>query len=57
VLDKALSDDRSHHLARVVLPLAAVEAQRERLRVGDIFGRGGCEATGSVGYGRDRNAG
>jgi hypothetical protein len=28
VIDKALGDDRGHELARVVLPLAAVEPQR-----------------------------
>jgi hypothetical protein len=44
VLDKAPGDDPRHDLTRVVLPLAAVEAERERQGVGDVI-RGGLFPT------------
>jgi hypothetical protein len=50
MLDKPLSDDPRRDLGGVVLPLAAVEAQREREGVGEVFGFGGREAIGR-GYG------
>ena len=46
VLDKALGDDPRHEPVPVVLPLAAVKAQRER----EGFGAGGREAVGGVGH-------
>jgi hypothetical protein len=39
VLDKALGDDRRHHLGGVVLPPAAIEAQSEREGVGEAAKR------------------
>jgi hypothetical protein len=39
-----------HELAGVVLPLAAVEAKREREGVGKVLGAGGREADGGVGH-------
>jgi len=39
MLDKPLCDDRCHELARVVLPLATVESQRECER-SEIVGGG-----------------
>jgi hypothetical protein len=50
MLDKALGDDRRHDLGGVMLPPAAVEAQRERESVGEVFGGGGREAVGRVGH-------
>ena len=41
VLDQPLGDDRRHHLAGVVRPLAAAVAQREGERIGEVVGAGG----------------
>jgi hypothetical protein len=46
VLHQALGDDRRHHLAGVVRPLAAAVAQREGERIGEVFRGGGREAIG-----------
>ena len=56
VLREAFGDDPRHDLARVMLPAPAVEAQREREGVGEVFGRRGREAIGRVGHGGDRSA-
>jgi hypothetical protein len=40
VLDKTLGDDPRHDLGRVMLPPAAIEAQREREGVGEVIGGG-----------------
>jgi hypothetical protein len=50
VLHKPLRDEPRHHLAGVVLPLAAVEAQRESEGVSEVFGGGGRKAIGRVGH-------
>src|SRR5208337_2537492 len=61
VLNQAPSDNLGHDLVRVVRPLAPMEAQRERERVGDVVGRGGCEAVSAICHGpmvaamRERN--
>jgi hypothetical protein len=34
MVNQALGDDPRHHFARVMLPASALEAQRERERVG-----------------------
>ncbi|MGA2492168.1 MAG: hypothetical protein ABSF67_04375 [Roseiarcus sp.] len=44
VLDEAPCHDRRRDLPGVALPLAAVEAQREREGVGEVFGLRGCQA-------------
>ena len=51
MLHKPLGDDPRHHLAGVVLPLAAVEPRREREGVGEVFGRRGRQTFGRVGHG------
>ncbi len=48
MLDKPFRNDPRHQLAGVALPLAAVEAQRERQGVGEIIGGGGREAIGRI---------
>ena len=55
MVNEALCDDRRHHLGRVVLPLPAVEAQRERQGVGKVIGRGGREGGGQVDHAGDRS--
>jgi hypothetical protein len=45
---QALCDDGRHELSRVVLPLAAVEPQRELQRVGEMFGLRGRETNARV---------
>jgi len=44
MLNQATGDDLGHDLIGVVRPLAAVKAQREGERIGDVLGRGGREA-------------
>jgi hypothetical protein len=46
VLHQAFGDDRRHHLAGVVGPLAPDVAQREGECIGEVFGAGGREAVG-----------
>ena len=46
VLHQALGDDRRHHLAGVVRPLAPAVAQREGERIGEVFRTGGREVGG-----------
>jgi len=50
VLDKPLGDDPRHDLIGVARPPAALEAQRECERVGEVFGRRGREAFGGLGH-------
>src|SRR5271166_6651562 len=50
VLHKALGDDLRYEFIGVVDALAALKAQGERQRIGDVFGGGGGEAFGRVGH-------
>jgi hypothetical protein len=40
MVDEPLGNDPRHHFRGVMLPLAPVEAERERKRVGEVFWRG-----------------
>jgi hypothetical protein len=46
VLHKPLGEDLRHELVGVVDALAALEAQGEGQRAGDVLGSGGCKAIG-----------
>jgi hypothetical protein len=48
--DQALGDDRRHEFIGVVDALAALKAQCERERVGDVFSCGRREPFGRVGH-------
>jgi hypothetical protein len=50
MVDKPLGHDPRHELDRVVLPLAAIEAQRDGERVGEVCGLGRREAFGRTGH-------
>jgi len=51
MVDKTLGHDLRHQFGRVVLPFAALEAERERQRVGEIIRRRGCQALGGLCHG------
>ena len=51
MLDEALRDDLRHDRARAVRPLAPIETQGERKRLGEIVRRSGREAFVGVGHG------